>query len=76
MQTLEQKIRELEEKLKSLERHNRFVESHLIESEGKASILDKLIDLAKEEYLIQVRKTSHPINPIYQKRKKAINYLC
>lgn len=60
MQTPEQKNRELEEKLKRLDRHNRFLESRLIESEDKASILDKLIDLAEEEYLIQVRKNFSP----------------
>jgi transposase len=60
MQTPEQKIRELEEKLKRLEHHNEFLESRLIQSEDKASILDKLIDLAEEEYLIQVRKNFSP----------------
>lgn len=60
MQTPEQKIRELEEKIKRLEHHNQFLESSLIKSEDKASILDKLIDLAEEEYLIQVRKNFSP----------------
>ena len=36
-----------------------------------------MIDLAETEYLIPVRKTPFPINPIYQQRKqKAISYLC
>ncbi|MCJ8155787.1 hypothetical protein MKJ01_18730 [Chryseobacterium sp. SSA4.19] len=60
MQTPEQKIRELEEKLKRLERHNQFLENRLIKSKDKASILDKLIDLAEEGYLIQVRKNFSP----------------
>lgn len=60
MQTPEQKIKELEEKLKRLERHNEYLETRLMESEDKAAILDKLIDLAEEEYLISVRKNSFP----------------
>ncbi|CAA7197653.1 hypothetical protein CHRY9293_03726 [Chryseobacterium potabilaquae] len=60
MQSPEQKIKELEEKVKRLERHNQFLENCLTESEDKAAILDKLIDLAEEEYLIQVRKNFSP----------------
>ncbi|OCA79638.1 transposase [Chryseobacterium contaminans] len=60
MQTPEQKIKELQEKLKRLEHHNQYLETRLTESEDKAAILDKLIDLAEEEYLISVRKNSFP----------------
>ena len=60
MQTPEQKIRELEQQVKQLERHNQYLENRLLESEDKAAILDKLIDLAEEEYLIPVRKNSYP----------------
>ena len=60
MQTPEQKIKELEQKVKQLERHNQFLEERLTESEDKAAILDKLIDLAEEEYLIPVRKNCCP----------------
>ena len=60
MQTPEQKIKELQEKLTRLERHNQYLETRLMESEDKAVILDKLIDLAEEEYLIPVRKNSFP----------------
>lgn len=60
MQTPEQKIQELQEKIKRLERQNEFLESRLTESEDKALILDKLIDLAEEEYLIKVRKNFSP----------------
>lgn len=60
MQTPEQKIKALEQKIKQLERQNQFLENRLTESEDKASILDKLIDLAEEEYLIPVRKNSLP----------------
>lgn len=72
MQTPEQKIKELEEKLKRLEHHNQFLESRLVQSEDKASILDKLIDLAEEEYLIQVRKNFSPdqSNILAKKTKK------
>ncbi|UCA59060.1 MULTISPECIES: hypothetical protein [Chryseobacterium] len=60
MQTPEQKIQELQEKIKRLERQNEFLENRLTESEDKALILDKLIDLAEEEYLIKVRKNFSP----------------
>ena len=60
MQTPEQRIKELEQRVKQLERHKQFLETRLTESEDKAAILDKLIDLAEEEYLIPVRKNSFP----------------
>jgi len=60
MQTPEQKIKELEQKVKQLERHNQYLEERLTESQDKSAILDKLIDLAEEEYLIPVRKNSSP----------------
>ena len=56
MQTPEQKIKELEQTVKQLERQNEFLSQRLTESEDKAAILDKLIDLAEEDYLIPVRK--------------------
>ncbi|WP_228459080.1 hypothetical protein [Chryseobacterium bernardetii] len=43
-----------------MERQNEFLENRLTESEDKALILDKLIDLAEEEYLIKVRKNFSP----------------
>lgn len=60
MKTPEQKIKELEQKLRLLERQNKFLEEQLIESEDKAAILDKLIDLAEKEYIIPIRKNSSP----------------
>jgi len=60
MKTPEQKIRELEQKLRLLEKQNKFLEEQLSESEDKASVLDKLIDLAEKEYIIPIRKNSSP----------------
>lgn len=60
MKTPEQKIRELEQKLRLLERQNTYLEEQLMESEDKAAILDKLIDLAEKEYIIPIRKNSNP----------------
>ena len=60
MKTPEQRILELEQKLRLLERQNKFLEEQLVESEDKASILDKLIDLAEKEYIIPIRKNSSP----------------
>lgn len=39
-----------------MERQSEFLENRLTESEDKALILDKLIDMAEEEYLFKVRK--------------------
>jgi transposase len=68
MQTPEQKIKELEEKLKRLERHNQYLETRL----DKEAILDRLIDLVEEEYLIPVKKTpSRSIQYLNKKNKKS-----
>jgi transposase len=60
MQTPEQKIKELEQKVRLLERQKEYLEDQLIRSEDKAAILDKVIELAEEEYLIPLRKNSLP----------------
>ena len=60
MTTPEQKIFELEQKLRLLKKENKFLEDQLLESEDKAAILDKLIDLAEKEYIIPIRKNSSP----------------
>ena len=60
MKSPEQKIQELEQKLRLMEKQNKFLEEQLLESEDKASILDKLIDLAEKEYIIPIRKNSSP----------------
>ena len=60
MKTPQQKIQELEQKLRLLERQNKFLEEQLVESDEKAAILDKLIDLAEKEYIIPIRKNFCP----------------
>jgi transposase len=60
MQSPEQKIKELEQKVRLLERQNEYLEDQLIRAEDKAAILDKVIKLAEEEYLIPLRKNSLP----------------
>lgn len=72
MKTPQQKIQELEQKLRLLERHNKFLEEQLVESDEKAAILDKLIDLAEKEYIIPIRKNSCP-DQSKREAKKASN---
>jgi len=60
MQTPEQKIKGLEQRVRQLERQNQFLEQQLTASEDKASILDRLIELAEKEYVIPIRKNSFP----------------
>ena len=60
MQSPEQKIKELEQKVRLLEMQNEYLEDQLIRAEDKAAILDKVIKLAEEEYLIPLRKNSLP----------------
>lgn len=60
MQSPEQKIKALEQQVRQLERENQFLEQQLTETEDKAAILDKLIELAEREYVIPIRKNSYP----------------
>jgi transposase len=60
MQSPEQKIKELEQRVRLLERQNEYLEDQLIRAEDKAAILDKVIELAEEEFLIPIRKNSLP----------------
>jgi uncharacterized protein YjgD (DUF1641 family) len=60
MQTPQQKIMELEEKLRSKERQIKFLEIQLEETEDKAGILDKIIELAEREYHLSIRKNYTP----------------
>jgi transposase-like protein len=60
MQSPEQKIKELEQRIRQLERENLFLGERLTESEDKAAILDKVIELAEQEYIIPIRKNSLP----------------
>lgn len=70
MQSPEQKIKELEQKVRQLERQNQFLEEQLTQTEDKAAILDKVIELAEKEYLIPIRKNSCP-DQSKQSTKKA-----
>ena len=72
MKTPQQKIQELEQKLRLLERQNKFLKSQLVESDEKAAILDKLIDIAEQEYIIPIRKNSCP-DQSKREAKKARN---
>jgi transposase-like protein len=60
MQSPEQKIKELEQRVRLLERQNEYLEDQLMRAEDKAAILDKVIELAEEEYLLPIRKNSLP----------------
>ncbi len=70
MQSPAQKIKELQARLAQLERENAFLEERLQRSEDKAMILDKVIDLAEEKYLISVRKNFYPNQSAVCTKKK------
>lgn len=46
----QQKIFELEQKVRLLERQNKFLEQQIVEATDKAGILDKIIEIAEEDY--------------------------
>lgn len=56
----QQKIFELEQKVRLLERQNRFLEQQIVEATDKAGILDKIIEIAEEDFKIQIRKKRLP----------------
>lgn len=56
----QQKIFELEQKVRLLERQNKFLEEQIVEATDKAGILDKIIEIAEEDYNIQIRKKRLP----------------
>ena len=58
--TPEQKIMELEAKVKLLEKQKSFLEQQVHVADKKAIIFDMMIDLAEQEYRIDIRKNSHP----------------
>ncbi|MFV8367988.1 transposase [Flavobacterium sp. LB2R40] len=58
--TLEQKIMELEAKVKLLEKQKSFLEQQAYVSDKKAIIFDMMIDIAEQEYQIDIRKNSPP----------------
>jgi len=60
MKTPQQRIKELEQQVRRLKHEKEFLEGKLTETEDKAAILDKVIELAEKEYLIPIRKNSLP----------------
>lgn len=71
--TPRQRIYELEQENQRLKRSNTYLESRLNESEDKAAISDKVIELAEKEYLIPIRKNAFPdqSKPSTKRTKKA-----
>lgn len=60
MKTPQQRIKELEQQVRRLKHEKEFLEEQLIRTEDKAAVLDKVIELAEQEYLIPIRKNSSP----------------
>lgn len=56
--TPQQKIFELEQKVRLLEKEKTFLEQEMANVTDKANILDRLIQLAEQEYKIRIRKNS------------------
>jgi transposase-like protein len=56
----QQKIFELEQKVRLLEKEKAFLEQEMINAVDKATILDRLVLLAEQEYHIRIRKNSLP----------------
>jgi len=58
--TPEQRIMELEQKVKLLEKQKKHLENQVELSDKKSIIFDMMIEMAEEEYNIQIRKNSSP----------------
>lgn len=58
--TPEQKIMELEAQVKLLEKQKAFLERQAYVADKKAILFDMMIDLAEQEYHIDIRKNSPP----------------
>jgi len=58
--TPEQKIMELEAKVRLLEKQKAFIEQQAYVADKKAIIFDMMIDIAEQEYKIDIRKNSPP----------------
>jgi len=58
--TPEQKIMELEAKVILLEKQKSFLEQQAYVADKKAIIFDMMIDIAEQEYKIDIRKNSPP----------------
>lgn len=68
--TPEQKIMELEAKVKLLEKQKAQLEQQALVADKKAIIFDMMIDLAEEEYKIDIRKNSSPEQSIVLEKSK------
>lgn len=67
----EQKIMELEAKVKLLEKQKALLEKQAYVADKKSIIFDMMIDLAEQEYQIDIRKNSPPeLSSLSQKEKK------
>ena len=58
--TPEQKIMELEAKVRLLEKQKSFLEQQAYVADKKAIIFDMMIDIAEQEYKIDIQKNSPP----------------
>ncbi len=58
--TPEQKIMELEAKVRLLEKQKSFLEQQAYVADKKAILFDMMIDIAEQEYKIDIRKNSPP----------------
>ena len=65
----EQKIMELEAQVKLLERQKAFLEHQAFVADKKAILFDMIIDLAEQEYHIDIRKNSVPEQSTILKKK-------
>ena len=65
----EQKIMELEAQVKLLEKQKAFLEHQAFVADKKAILFDMIIDLAEQEYHIDIRKNSVPEQSTILKKK-------
>jgi len=67
----EQQIMELEARVKLLEKQKTFLEKQAYVADKKAIIFDMMIDLAEQEYQIDIRKNSPPeLSNLSESKKK------
>ena len=65
----EQRIMELEAQVKLLEKQKAFLEQQAYVADKKAIIFDMMIDIAEQEYKIDIRKNSPPEQSTSLKKK-------
>lgn len=67
----EQQIMELEARVRLLEKQKTFLEKQAYVADKKAIIFDMMIDLAEQEYQIDIRKNSPPeLSNLSESKKK------